>query len=127
MPADPDRFLGCWSGYSSLSSLRRLPVSSIKIDRSFIRDMLTEPDDLAITVSVIDLARSVHLTTIAEGVETVEQLMMLRRLGCEAGQGFLWSPAVPPERLIAMVRADPSGRIQARGIEATGPSPREAA
>jgi diguanylate cyclase (GGDEF)-like protein/PAS domain S-box-containing protein len=91
------------TGYSSLTYLRRLPVSTIKIDRSFVSQMVVDPGDLAIVVSIVDLARSVHLTAVAEGVETVEQLEMLRRLGCRAGQGYLWSRPVPAEEILALV------------------------
>jgi diguanylate cyclase (GGDEF)-like protein/PAS domain S-box-containing protein len=99
------------TGYSSFTYLRRLPVSAIKIDRAFIGEMLHDPDDLAIIVSIIDLARSVHVRTIAEGVETAEQLVLLRRLGCWAAQGFLWSPAVPLLDLVRMLRTTRGGRF----------------
>ncbi|MCW2586868.1 MAG: hypothetical protein JWN55_2384 [Frankiales bacterium] len=91
------------TGYSSLTYLRRLPVSTIKIDRSFISDMVTDPDDLAIVVSIIDLAKSVNLGLIAEGIESTEQLTLLRRLGCEAAQGWLWSGALPLEEVLGNV------------------------
>jgi diguanylate cyclase (GGDEF)-like protein/PAS domain S-box-containing protein len=89
------------TGYSSLTYLRRLPVSTIKIDRSFISEMVNDPDDLAIVVSIIDLARSVNLDVVAEGIETAEQLALLRRLGCAAGQGWLWSAALPLDEVLA--------------------------
>jgi diguanylate cyclase (GGDEF)-like protein/PAS domain S-box-containing protein len=98
------------TGYSSLTYLRRLPVNTIKIDRSFVQQMVDDPDDRAIVLSIIDLARSVRLTSIAEGIETIEQLTLLRKLGCDAGQGFLWSPAVPLEQLGELLRS-PSGGL----------------
>jgi diguanylate cyclase (GGDEF)-like protein/PAS domain S-box-containing protein len=91
------------TGYSSLTYLRRLPVSTIKIDRSFISQMVDDADDMAIVVSIVDLARSVHLTAVAEGIESVEQLELLRRLGCSAGQGYLWSRPVPADEILAQV------------------------
>lgn len=83
------------TGYSSLSFLRELPVTGVKIDRSFVRDAVDRPDDLAITEAIVRLARGLGLATVAEGVETVEQRDLLRRLGCATAQGFWWSPAVP--------------------------------
>ena len=85
------------TGYSSLSYLSRLPATKVKIDRSFIHNITEDPDSLAIVASIIDLCRAMRLTTVAEGIETVEQLTLLHRLGCTAGQGFLWSPALPLE------------------------------
>jgi diguanylate cyclase (GGDEF)-like protein/PAS domain S-box-containing protein len=93
------------TGYSSLTYLRRLPVSTIKIDRSFIREMADDPDDMAIVVSIVDLARSVDLTVVAEGIETPAQLALLRGLGCAAGQGFLWSRPVPAVDVLALADA----------------------
>jgi diguanylate cyclase (GGDEF)-like protein/PAS domain S-box-containing protein len=92
------------TGYSSLTYLRRLPVSAIKIDREFVTHITDRSDDLAIVTSVIDLGRAVELRTIAEGVETPQQLAILNRLGCQAGQGYLWSPALPLEELTALLR-----------------------
>lgn len=83
------------TGYSSLSFLRELPVTGVKIDRSFVRDAVDRPEDLAITEAIVRLARGLGLETVAEGVETVEQRDLLRRLGCSNAQGYWWSPAVP--------------------------------
>lgn len=92
------------TGYSSLSFLRELPVTVVKIDRSFIRDSVERPEDLAITEAIVRLAKGLGLQTVAEGIETVEQRDLLRRLGCESAQGFLWSGAVPmtaiPDKLL---------------------------
>ena len=83
------------TGYSSLSFLRELPVTGVKIDRSFVRDAVDRPEDLAITEAIVRLARGLGLETVAEGIETVEQRDLLRRLGCSNAQGFWWSGAVP--------------------------------
>ena len=87
------------TGYSSLAYLRELPVSMLKIDRSFVRDITTHPDALAIAASVVDLGRAVGVAVVAEGVETVEQAAELHRLGCRNGQGWLWSRALPAGEL----------------------------
>jgi len=87
------------TGYSSLSFLRELPVTQVKIDRSFIADIVTDGEDLLITESIIDLARRLGLETVAEGVETESQLALLRRLGCASAQGHLWSRALPLDRV----------------------------
>jgi EAL domain-containing protein (putative c-di-GMP-specific phosphodiesterase class I) len=76
------------TGYSSLTYLRRLPVTQLKIDQSFVRDMLTDPEDLSILVGVLDLSASFHRRAIAEGVETVSHGCMLLQLGCENAQGY---------------------------------------
>jgi len=85
------------TGFSSLSHLQRLDVDTLKIDQSFIRGMLNNPGDLAITRSVISLGRSLGLTVTAEGVENEAQFKSLRDAGCDYYQGFLFSPAIGAE------------------------------
>jgi diguanylate cyclase (GGDEF)-like protein/PAS domain S-box-containing protein len=79
------------TGFSSLTYLKRFPVDVLKIDRSFVEGLGQDEQDRAIVASVIDLAHGFGLTTIAEGIETLQQLSELRSLGCELGQGYLWS------------------------------------
>lgn len=93
------------SGYSSLSHLRRLPVDEVKIDRSFVQGMATDPDDLAIVRAVTDLARHFGLTVVAEGVESELTLTLLEEIGCDIGQGFLFSRPLSDERLEAWFAA----------------------
>lgn len=87
------------TGYSSLTYLRRLPVTLLKIDQSFVRDMLDDPDDLAIIEGVVSLARTFRRQVIAEGVETVEHGTLLLQLGCELAQGYGIARPMPAQQL----------------------------
>lgn len=93
------------TGYSSLSLLQRLPLDGVKIDRTFIRNLAHDPRDRALVAAVLTLARELELCVTAEGVEVMEQVALLQRLGCDRGQGFLWSPAVPADQLPSLVAA----------------------
>jgi diguanylate cyclase (GGDEF)-like protein/PAS domain S-box-containing protein len=94
------------TGYSSLAWLKHLPIDTLKIDRSFIADIETDAEDLAIVGSILSLARALRLEVVAEGVEDGGQVETLRRLGCSRFQGFVFSPPVPaeaiPEALLAL-------------------------
>jgi EAL domain-containing protein (putative c-di-GMP-specific phosphodiesterase class I) len=83
------------TGHSSLVHLKRFPIDKLKIDQTFVRDIASDADDRAITAAVIDLARNMGITSIAEGVETGAQLDFLRERGCDEMQGFLESPPRP--------------------------------
>ena len=87
------------TGYSSLTYLKRLPVTTLKIDRSFVRDMLEDPDDLAILEGVLSLARAFHREVVAEGVETREHGALLLQLGCELVQGFGIARPMPSDQM----------------------------
>lgn len=91
------------TGYSSLSYLRRFPLDKLKIDRSFIRDLMTNADDACIVRAIISLAHSLRLRVVAEGVETSQQLEFLRELGCDQYQGYFCSPAVPAEQFVSLI------------------------
>jgi diguanylate cyclase (GGDEF)-like protein len=91
------------TGYSSMTYLQRFPIDKLKIDRSFVRDLDSNPDDASIVRAIISLAHGLRLKVVAEGVETAAQLDMLRRMGCDQYQGFLRSPAVPAGDVAALL------------------------
>jgi EAL domain-containing protein (putative c-di-GMP-specific phosphodiesterase class I) len=95
------------TGYSSLSYLRRFPVDVIKIDRSFVSDIPDNPDACAIARAVVAMAQSLRKATTAEGIETVAQLEFLRSLGCDSGQGYLYSKALPADELAQLLLNPP--------------------
>lgn len=92
-------------GYSSLTYLRRLPVEVIKVDQSFVRDMLRDADDLAVVSSVISLGNSFGLDVVAEGVETVEHGVALKEMGCQFAQGYGISRPLPAKAFAGWVKA----------------------
>ena len=93
------------TGYSSLAYLKRLPVSRLKIDRSFVRDLCDDREDAAIVASIVGLARSLGLEVVAEGVESASQLERLRAEGCFVCQGYLFSRPRPPDEVAAIFAA----------------------
>jgi CheY-like chemotaxis protein len=92
------------TGYSSLAYLKRFPLDALKIDRAFIRDIVTDADDAAITLAIISLAHSLKLKVVAEGVETEAQLNLLAMHSCDEMQGYYFSRPVAPAGLEAMLR-----------------------
>jgi EAL domain-containing protein (putative c-di-GMP-specific phosphodiesterase class I) len=102
------------TGFSSLSRLSELPIDILKIDCSFVRRLTPDRATHAIVSTIIALARSYDLETIAEGVETADQLEILAALGCEHSQGYLHSPAVPAETIEALLRASAGAVAQQR-------------
>ncbi|MBD1877856.1 bifunctional diguanylate cyclase/phosphodiesterase [Coleofasciculus sp. FACHB-T130] len=92
------------TGYSSLNYLKRFPVTMLKIDRSFVQDVTSNPDSAAVTDAIIALAKSLRLNITAEGIETQEQLDYLQRRGCEEGQGFYFSRPVPADAIAQMLQ-----------------------
>ncbi|HEX3250639.1 MAG TPA: EAL domain-containing protein [Pyrinomonadaceae bacterium] len=100
------------TGFSSLASLKRLPIDALKIDRSFVRDVTSDPDDAALVNAIIMLARNLRLKVIAEGVETEDQLRLLQLLRCDEIQGYFFSKPLPADRLTTMFDPQFSGDIQ---------------
>ncbi len=99
------------TGYSSFSYLKKFPIDVIKIDRSFIRDIPDDQDDMEITSAVIAMAHNLKLKVVAEGIETAAQLTFLRRHRCDVGQGYLFDRPIPGEELIAKLRRYPRGPL----------------
>ena len=95
------------TGYSSLAYLKRFPVGKLKIDRSFVHDLETDPDDWAIASTIVSMGRSLRLTVLAEGVETSEQLAQLRKMGCDMAQGYHFSRPLLAAGVADMLRLQP--------------------
>lgn len=94
------------TGYSSLNYLRRFPVDTLKIDRSFIGDVASDPSCASVTTSIIAIAHNLKLNTVAEGVENREQLAFLAGCGCDSYQGFLFSKPLPAQQFAALICAE---------------------
>ncbi|NWF76568.1 MAG: EAL domain-containing protein [Nitrospirae bacterium] len=92
------------TGYSSLAHLKRFPIDNLKIDTTFIRDMVKDPDSASIVIAIINMAHTLNLKTIAEGIETEEQLNILRLLRCDMGQGYYLSKPFPAEEIEKLLK-----------------------
>jgi EAL domain-containing protein (putative c-di-GMP-specific phosphodiesterase class I) len=102
-------------GYSSLTHLKRFPIDTLKVDRSFIRDIPQDPEDKAIAEAIIAMGKSLNLTVVAEGVETLEQHSFLREHECDEMQGYYFSKPIPSELFAQLLR---------RSVEPAPPAPK---
>ncbi|MDR5170891.1 EAL domain-containing protein [Methylobacillus flagellatus] len=117
------------TGYSSLGYLKHFPIDSLKIDRSFVRDIPQDSDDMAITQAIIAMAHSLKINVVAEGVETQAQLEFLRGQGCDQLQGYIFSRPLAGEDFLGMLRFDTArraGRTHIRGLQLEEPGLAEA-
>jgi EAL domain-containing protein (putative c-di-GMP-specific phosphodiesterase class I) len=96
------------TGYSSLSYLRQLPVDVLKLDKSFIDDILGSDQQRTMVDTIVTLARNLELSVVAEGIEDAGQRAALARMGCRYGQGYLFAQPVWPEDVVPMVRSVPA-------------------
>ncbi len=92
------------TGYSSLSYLKRYPINTLKIDRLFVRDIATDPNDAAIIVAIIAMARSLKMKVVAEGVEAKERLDFLQRQGCDCYQGYYFSQPLSTTKIMGRLQ-----------------------
>ena len=92
------------TGYSSLSQIASLPLDALKIDRAFIMNMAQNDEHMAIVSTIINLAKALHIEVVAEGVETEGQADLLRAMGCDQAQGYLFSRPVPVEEIGKLLR-----------------------
>ena len=96
------------TGYSSMSLMKQFPIDTIKIDRSFVRDLPVDSEDQAIAQAIISMGKALGMTVVAEGVETPEQQAFLRSHACDEMQGFLFSKPLPPKQMADLLRAEPA-------------------
>ena len=111
------------TGYSSLATLRALPVDTIKVDQTFIAALVDDPLDSSqvIVRSIVELAGALSMRTVAEGVETDQQARLVRSLGCDRGQGYLWSRPVPADVALTMARTAASRSVASPSRASTSP------
>jgi len=97
------------TGYSSLSALQQFPISTLKIDKSFVRDVVTSPDDATIVDTIVQMGQNMNMDVVAEGVETEEQLMFLQKLGCTYVQGMLFGQPMSADNYLKLLLAQADG------------------
>jgi EAL domain-containing protein (putative c-di-GMP-specific phosphodiesterase class I) len=98
------------TGYSSLAHLKRFPIDTLKVDRSFIREIPSDAEDRAIAEAIIAMGKTLSLTVVAEGVETPEQQAFLSERACDEMQGYIFSTPVPPDDFAALLRKHSTSR-----------------
>jgi len=114
------------TGYSSMSLMKQFPIDTIKIDRSFVRDLPKDSEDQAIAQAIISMGKALGMTVVAEGVETAEQHAFLRNQACDEMQGYLFSKPLTPLEMARLLNAPPllaSPPLQPDGAPATPAAP----
>lgn len=102
-----------------MSYLKRFPLKKLKIDRSFVNDIVSDPDDVVIVRSIVDLAHNLGLRVVAEGVETEDQFAMLREMGCDCAQGYLFSRPITADEMGARLAAEKASAAAKRSADAS--------
>lgn len=104
------------TGYSSLSALQQFPISTLKIDQSFVRDMANNPDDATLVGTIIQMGRNLNMDVVAEGVENEEQLNFLQRLECTYAQGLLFGDPMSSDSYLELLLAQADGTDTHRAL-----------
>jgi EAL domain-containing protein (putative c-di-GMP-specific phosphodiesterase class I) len=97
------------TGYSSLSALQQFPISTLKIDQSFVRDMATSPDDATLVSTIVQMGRNLNVDVVAEGVENSDQLALLQRFDCAFAQGLLFGDPMSSDSYLELLLAEAEG------------------
>lgn len=108
------------TGYSSLSALQQFPIGTLKIDRSFVTNLVSNPDDATIVATIIEMAHNLNMQVVAEGVESGQQLDFLRRMGCDYAQGLLFGSPMSGDDYLELLRRENEGATAYRGLFAGG-------
>ena len=104
------------TGYSNLGYLKRLPITALKIDQSFVRDLVADSDDRILSATIVNLGHSLGLKVVAEGVETEEQRRILLAQGCDLAQGYRFGPPVPADRFVGWFECSAAGLAVAGSV-----------
>ena len=104
------------TGYSSLSALQQFPISTLKIDKSFVRHVSSNPDDATIVSTIVQMCRSLNMDVVAEGVESEEQLAFLQKLGCTYAQGLLFGDPMSSDNYLELLLAQAEGKDSHRAL-----------
>ena len=104
------------TGYSSLSALQQFPISTLKTDKSFVRDIITNPDDATIVDTIIQMGRNLSMDVVAEGVEDENQLNFLQKLGCTYAQGLLFGDPMSADNYLELLLAQAEGTDTHRAL-----------
>jgi EAL domain-containing protein (putative c-di-GMP-specific phosphodiesterase class I) len=104
------------TGYSSLSYMRRFPIDTLKVDRSFVRDLTMDASDASVVSAVINMGRSLHMRVVAEGVETMDQVRFLKEHGCSEAQGYHFSRPLNPLEFAAWTRRNAANHASIRSV-----------